>query len=271
MGSIKPVHGIPWKEGVIANCLWSGLFVRDVLRDLQLGTSGDHHVAFECRSSICEDDAYYGSSLPSSIVLNQASDIILAYEMNGQLLSAGHGGPLRLVAPGYLGARWVKWVDTIRLIPDVPEVVEHNYYMGRDYKILPPHIESKADALPLWFKYKPMTSLPLNSVVASVLRLSETSLFIKGYAVADPFIVDGSITQVRTVQVSCDCENWSKARLTYQEGKWSWTLWEIELTVPDGNGVMYCRAIDSVGNVQPREGTWNLRGVAWCGWGAMPY
>jgi DMSO/TMAO reductase YedYZ molybdopterin-dependent catalytic subunit len=37
-------------------------------------------------------------------------DAILAYAMNGQDLPIAHGGPVRLVVPGWGGINWVKWI-----------------------------------------------------------------------------------------------------------------------------------------------------------------
>jgi DMSO/TMAO reductase YedYZ molybdopterin-dependent catalytic subunit len=40
---------------------------------------------------------------------------ILAYEMNGQPLTADHGYPLRVVAEGKYAYKWCKWLTTIEL------------------------------------------------------------------------------------------------------------------------------------------------------------
>ena len=57
----------------------------------------------------------YGRRFPSE----DADRIWLAFEMGGRRLSAGHGFPARIVAPGRRGFWWVKWVDSVR-ISDVP-------------------------------------------------------------------------------------------------------------------------------------------------------
>ncbi len=45
--------------------------------------------------------------------------LLLATQVGGQPLSAGHGGPARLVAPGRRGFWWVKWVSRVELV-DTP-------------------------------------------------------------------------------------------------------------------------------------------------------
>jgi DMSO/TMAO reductase YedYZ molybdopterin-dependent catalytic subunit len=44
--------------------------------------------------------------------------VILAYKMNGQIMPASHGGPVRVVAPGTYGSKSIKWVQRVVLTND---------------------------------------------------------------------------------------------------------------------------------------------------------
>ena len=64
--------------------------------------------------------------------------------------------------------------------------------------------------------------------------------------------------QIAAVELSRDAgASWAPARITYQEGRWSWTLWEALLEdVPEGShGTLYSRAIESsvsrISNISP--------------------
>ncbi|KAI0364460.1 molybdopterin binding oxidoreductase [Pilatotrama ljubarskyi] len=244
MDEVKKVKGVLWNDGVICNVRWTGVWLRDVLQEVGVDPQAlsGWHVCFASHVTRCQDDEYYGGSIPLSRAMNPDDDVLLAYEMNGQGLSPDHGWPLRVVVPGILGARWVKW--------------------QRDYKVLPPEVDSKEKAEPVWSKIPSLTTLPLNSVVASVTRKEHDSVLVKGYAIGC-----GDV-QVAKVEVSTDDgATWHEARITYQEGKWSWTLWEARLEHVPQSGIVYSRATDRNGEVQQREGKWNFRGVAYNPWG----
>ena len=85
---------------------------------------------------------------------------MLATHMGGEPLDEKHGKPCRLVVPGIIGARSVKWLERI-IIRDKPS---DNFYMSRDYKILPPEAtpDTKEEYLR---KIEPMMELPLNSEI----------------------------------------------------------------------------------------------------------
>ncbi|KAF8962694.1 Oxidoreductase, molybdopterin-binding domain-containing protein [Flammula alnicola] len=262
MGQFKPVQGVPWSDGVISNCRWGGVLLSALLKYAGVSTEGNPQVCFESHATLCQDDTYYGASIPLAKGVSEDGFVMLAYEMNNEPLSADHGGPLRIVVPGYLGARWVKWVDTIIISSEESP----NFYQQRDYKILPPNVESKETAKPLWHKYPSMTALLLNSVVAHASRTSDDTLYVKGYA------TPGSSGNVRGVEISVDDgTTWHPAKITYQEGNWSWTLWEAEIKCEAERGKVHSRAIDTEGNIQPKEGIWNFRGVAYNGWGVASW
>lgn len=47
--------------------------------------------------------------------MNNSSDVILAFEMNGEPIPRDHGFPVRVIVPGVVGARNVKWLGKILL------------------------------------------------------------------------------------------------------------------------------------------------------------
>lgn len=50
--------------------------------------------------------------------VEEAGHLLLATHVEDEALSAGHGFPLRLVAPGYRGYDWVKWVSELEVSRD---------------------------------------------------------------------------------------------------------------------------------------------------------
>ncbi|EJD06445.1 molybdopterin binding oxidoreductase [Fomitiporia mediterranea MF3/22] len=282
MGAIKPVKGITWDNGVIANCRWGGIRLRDVLLhagvDESMAMDDDVHVWFASHVSTCQDDSYYGGSIPLRKALDPEGDVLLAYDMNSQSMSPDHGYPLRIVIPGYTGARWVKWLGRI----NIARGESPNFYQQRDYKVLPPECTNAEQAAPWWDKVASIESLPVNSIIASVNEVygEEGKIRIKGYAMGN----GGVGGQIASVQVAIEPdeegaeEQWVDSVITYQEGKWSWTLWECLLDVGpmkariEGKGgkremKLVCRAKDGKGDMQKRECAWNMRGVAFNAYG----
>lgn len=108
--------GLPWKNGSISTARWTGVRLRDVFQASGLDqeevlTAGYRFVSFWG----LED---YHISIPLSKGFDRNGDVILAMKMNGETLPRDHGFPLRVMVPGYVGARSVKWLDRVVLTKD---------------------------------------------------------------------------------------------------------------------------------------------------------
>ena len=189
--------------------------------------------------------------------------------MNGEPLPVNHGYPVRAIVPGIAGCRSVKWLQRIT----VQEEESKNFYQQHDYKILPPQAVDAEAAKEYWHITQSLQDMPVNSIIASprndeVITLRPNGTYeVKGYA-----LPCGDQGPVRKVEVSIDNGNtWLDAKLSDESkrgGKWSWVLWSIVVILSKGKGKkILSRAIDAGGNTQDPRPTWNLRGVAYNGYG----
>ncbi|CAL1608515.1 unnamed protein product [Knipowitschia caucasica] len=272
MHNAKPVKGLNWGIGAIGNASWSGASLRDVL--LAAGYAPDdalwaRHVQFE---GLDQDvgGTTYGASIPLRKALSEDGDCLLAYEMNGEELPADHGFPVRVVVPGTVGARNVKWLGKIV----VSDVESSSHWQQNDYKGFSP----STDWDTVDYKTAPaIQELPIQSAItvpadgAKVDR-SDEELTLKGYAWS------GGGREVVRVDVSVDGgKTWRIAKLKGDEAgspppgqAWAWKLWELTVPLPADTQQLelVCKAVDSSYNMQPDAvlPIWNLRGVLSNAW-----
>jgi sulfite oxidase len=276
---LKEVSGIDWFDGAVMNCKWTGPLLADVLAKAGIKVNDTEktkaHVAFSCYQTPTQEDNFYGASIPLSRAMDPENAVILALRMNDKSLPPNHGAPVRVVTPGIAGARSVKWLDQI----SVQKEESQSHYQQHDYKVLPPEADTKEKAEEYWGKVDALQDMPVNSVIgvpksdSTVQRDEDGILEVKGYAL--PSGADGPIVRV---EVSIDGgESWTDAELikAYEgedakdvELKWAWALWRANVKMEKGKNVkIYSRATDKSGNVQEKCPKWNLRGVAYNGYG----
>ena len=82
---------------------WSGVRLSDVLARVQIGEGAE--------SVVIESATGFNRRFP----ISDANQLLLATQIAGEPLSAGHGFPVRLVAPGRRGYNWVKRVTKIEI------------------------------------------------------------------------------------------------------------------------------------------------------------
>lgn len=80
-------------------------------------------------------DGSYGTALSLGHALDPSMDVLIAYKQNGQFLHPDHGFPCRMLIPGWIGGRMVKWLSHIH----VSDKDSQNWYHFHDNKVYDPH------------------------------------------------------------------------------------------------------------------------------------
>ncbi|KAI3413648.1 hypothetical protein GPALN_011137 [Globodera pallida] len=271
MNQSKKVQGLMWTGTAISNAKWKGCRLRDVLiaAGVKPNDKRIKHVQFE-GADVDTSGAHYGASIPFEKAMNP--EVVLAFEMNDEALTRDHGFPVRLIVPGNVGARQVKWLNGIRLSDEE----SFSNWQRRDYKAFPSSVQI-GDPLP--FDSTPsIQEYPVQSAICvpnanSKISPDAKTVTIRGYAWS------GGGRGIIRVEVSSDSgTTWKCAELEQcseqdLEHMWAWTLWSVELPIPEaavekGRVELICKATDRAYNTQPETaaGLWNVRGLLHNAW-----
>src|SRR3981081_3860356 len=131
--AIRDIPGeAPWGPGATGTATWTGVALADVLA-LAGPLREAAHVGFD-GADLCPE-ARPAQRFGGSIPLDKAGrrEVLLAWAMNGEPLAPVHGAPLRVVVPGYIGARSVKWLERI----EVRSTPWQGYFQRVVYRLLP--------------------------------------------------------------------------------------------------------------------------------------
>ena len=190
----------------------------------------------------------FGGSIPLDKACRR--EVLLAWAMNGEPLQPVHGAPLRVVVPGYIGARSVKWLERIEVRAQPWE----GYFQHVVYRLLP------EDGTPGPGAGMPLGLVALNADVLSPAdgeTVAAGPVEVRGYAFA------GGERHVARVDVSIDGgASWSQAELLDDLGPWAWRHWRITVDLAPGEHEILVRAWDSSAATQPEDeaALWNPKG-----------
>ncbi|KAJ0988865.1 hypothetical protein J5N97_007221 [Dioscorea zingiberensis] len=276
MSKTRTVRGVGWDICALGNATWGGAKLSDVLELVGISkltavsSLGGKHVEFtsvdKCKE---EKGGPYKASIPLSQATNPEADVLLAYEMNGEILNRDHGYPLRVVVPGVIGARSVKWLDRIDIIDEECQ----GFFMQKDYKMFPPSVNwDNID----WSTRKPQMDFPVQCAICS---FEDVDVVPPGKITVSGYAVSGGGRGIERVDISVDGgKSWIEANRYQKCGvpyasddinsdKWAWVLFKAVVDVPEKAEII-AKAVDSAANVQPEkvDDIWNLRGILNTAW-----
>ena len=249
----KP-SGTQWTVGAAGCVVWSGVPVRDVVKALggvadgmvyMTGTGGEVLPAgLDPKSVLVE----------RSVPLSAMEDALLAWEMNGEPVPLAHGGPLRLIVPGYTGVNNIKYIKQLAFTAKESEA----HIMSHGYRISPPG--SKGDPSQPSVQEMSVKSW-INSPIPEDGNQASGLVQIQGVAF-------GGMNAVKGVEVSIDGgKTWKQARLVGPDmGRYAWRQFVLQAQLPKGTYQLASRATDVKGNVQPETRGENQSGYNNTSW-----
>ena len=251
-----PARGNQWTNGGAGCAEWTGVALADVLKVAGLKPGAKYTAHFSADLHLSGDASK--PSLSRGMRIEKAMDpyTMIVWAMNGKPLPNIHGGPVRLIVPGWAGSLSQKWLTRIWVRDkehDGPGMTEFSYRVP----IKPMIPGDKGDPA----NFRILESMPVRSIITSPANGAKFSagartLQLRGASWAGDLAV-------KAVDVSLDSgASWQRVKLEKPKNKFDWQRWTASLKLPsDGYYEIFVRATDEKGTMQPHAaGNWNPQG-----------
>lgn len=275
---LRKGSGFNWGSAGVSTSLWTGPLLGELIAKAK-PKRGAKFVCMEGADAL--PNGCYGTSIRLSWVMDPNRGIQIAYKQNGQPLEPDHGKPVRVVIPGVIGGRSVKWLKKLIVSPTPSD----NYYHIYDNRVLPTMVTPEmAKNEKKWWKDERYAIMDLNVQSATVypahdetLTVDDGSYTVRGYAYS------GGGIRVGRVELSLDGgRSWRLASIEYPEDRYRqqgitelyggrldmldrdtsfcWCFWKIDVEISELANAkdIVVRAMDENMNIQPRDMYWNV-------------
>jgi DMSO/TMAO reductase YedYZ molybdopterin-dependent catalytic subunit len=249
-------RGNQWTNGGAGCAEWTGVPLAEVLKAAGLKDSAKYTAHYGADPHLSGDPTKESLSRGMPIPKAMEEHSLIVWAMNGEPLPNVHGGPVRLVIPGWPGSLSHKWLRKITIRDR-----EHDGQgmTGTSYRVAvnPMVPGGKADDS----NFKILESMPVRGIITNPangtkLAAGTRSLALRGAA----WNGDHGVARV---DLSTDFgASWTAAKLEPTRNRFDWSRWTAALPLPsDGYYEIWVRATDSMGKMQPHvAGSWNPQG-----------
>ncbi|KAL2260616.1 hypothetical protein VTK26DRAFT_5319 [Humicola hyalothermophila] len=284
---VRKTKGFSWGAAGLSTALWTGVTLPELLARA-VPKRGARYVCFEGADKL--PNGYYGTSVKLSWAMDPDRGMMVAHKMNGEPLHPDHGKPLRIVIPGQIGGRSVKWLKRI-IVTAAPS---DNWYHIYDNRVLPTTISPEESAnLPDTWKDERYAIYDLNTNSAICYPAHDERVPLLGGAAAEEtyklrgYAYSGGGKRVTRLEVTLDQgRTWLLANVTYPEDQYRlapegemlfggrldmswretcfcWCFWDLDVPLSrlQAAGDVMIRAMDDSMMVQPRDMYWSVLGM----------
>ena len=222
-----PARGNQWTNGGAGCAEWTGVKLADVLKAAGLKESAKftgHYGADPHLSGDTSKDAI-SRGMPIEKAIEPHTMIVWA--MNGEPLPHIHGGPLRLIVPGWPGSLSSKWLTRVlvRKDPHDGQGMGGTSYRVPTVPIVPgSNVDGKTN-------FVDMTSMPTRSIITAPangtrLPAGTRQMPIRGAAWAGDH-------EVQQVEVSFDAgQRWQAMQMAKPKNRYDWVRWTGTIALP---------------------------------------
>jgi DMSO/TMAO reductase YedYZ molybdopterin-dependent catalytic subunit len=245
--------GSPWQVGAAGNVVWTGVSVAALAEELGGAVAGARFLTGTGGEEIPADVPEREAVVERSVPIEKAmEDCLLAWEMNGEPVPLAHGGPLRMVVPGYFAINSVKFLKRLAFTEQESDAD----IMVSSYRMRPIGEDSDPSQPTCWeHNVKSFVTLPAHEaqVPAGPVR-------VVGVAYGNE--------PVERVEVSTDGgQSWNEAEFYGADlGRYAWRRFTYVFEAEPGSYTIASRATDAAGNTQPEQRDENEAGYQHNGW-----
>lgn len=239
-----PASGTQWQTGGAGCVIWTGVPLKTVVHELEGVAAGSRYLTATGGDTLPDGIPSDFTRVERSVPLSALDHALLAWTLNGEPIPLAHGGPLRLVLPGYASINYIKYVKRIAFTRNESSA----HIQTADFRV-PLRPGEPNLTIPAW-------RLPVKSWITSP---SAPDVSVKAGPVQIQGVAMGGSSAVFRIEVTADGgRSWHPATLTGPDfGPFAWRLFEATLTLPPGSAELACRATNAAGQQQPEYTTDN--------------
>jgi DMSO/TMAO reductase YedYZ molybdopterin-dependent catalytic subunit len=217
-------RGNQWTNGGAGCAEWTGVRLADVLKAAGVKPSAVYTGHYGADPHLSGDTSKPSISRGVPIAKAMEPHTLIVFKMNGKDLPLIHGGPVRLIVPGWAGSSSTKWLTRIWVRDkqhDGPGMGGFSYRLAKT-PIVPGSKGDPKDTVIL-------EAMPVRAVIsfpADGAKLASKKLDLRGHAWAGE-------NDVKTVDISTDYGvTWKPAKVDAPPNKYAWQRFTASVDLP---------------------------------------